>query len=90
MKSTKGDIELSPSFAKSVHTYTATVPDNSSSVYVWRTNSRGSCTAVYSMLSTASDCGKTNEVTLESRFEGDGLAKFCFRAVHMATQLPFA
>lgn len=71
----KGDIELSPSFAKSVHTYTATVPDNSSSVYVWRTNSRGSCTAVYSMLSTASDCGKTNEVTLESRFEGDGLAK---------------
>lgn len=27
------------------------------------------------MLSTASDCGKTNEVTLESRFEGDGLAK---------------
>lgn len=71
----KGDIELSPSFAKSVHTYTATVPDNSSSVYVWRTNSRGSCTAVYSMLSTASDCGKTNEVALESRFEGDGLAK---------------
>ena len=71
----KGDIELSPSFAKSVHTYTATVPDNSSSVYVWRTNSRGSCAAVYSMLSTASDCGKTNEVALESRFEGDGLAK---------------
>lgn len=27
------------------------------------------------MLSTASDCGKTNEVALESRFEGDGLAK---------------
>lgn len=71
----KGDIELSPSFAKSVHTYTATVPDNSSSVYVWRTNSRGSCAAVYSMLSTASDCGKTNEVALGSRFEGDGLAK---------------
>lgn len=71
----KGDIELSPSFAKSVHTYTATVPDNSSSVYVWRTNSRGSCAAVYSMLSTASDCGKTNEVALKSRFEGDGLAK---------------
>ena len=71
----KGDIELSPSFAKSVHTYTATVPDNSSSVHVWRTNSRGSCAAVYSMLSTASDCGKTNEVALESRFEGDGLAK---------------
>ena len=71
----KGDIELSPSFAKSVHTYTATVPDNSSSVYVWRTNSRGSCAAVYSMLSTAADCGKTNEVALESRFEGDGLAK---------------
>ena len=71
----RGDIELSPSFAKSVHTYTATVPDNSSSVYVWRTNSRGSCAAVYSMLSTASDCGKTNEVALESRFEGDGLAK---------------
>lgn len=74
-KKYKGDIELSPSFAKSVHTYTATVPDNSSSVYVWRTNSRGSCAAVYSMLSTASDCGKTNEVALESRFEGDGLAK---------------
>ncbi len=71
----KGDIELSPSFAKSVHIYTATVPDNSSSVYVWRTNSRGSCAAVYSMLSTASDCGKTNEVALKSRFEGDGLAK---------------
>ena len=71
----KGDIELSPSFAKSVHTYTATVPDNSSSVYVWRTNSRGNCAAVYSMLSTASDCGKTNEVALKSRFEGDGLAK---------------
>ena len=71
----KGDIELSPSFVKSVHTYTATVPDNSSSVYVWRTNSRGSCAAVYSMLSTASDCGKTNEVALESRFEGDSLAK---------------
>lgn len=71
----KGDIELSPSFAKAVHTYTAAVPDNSSSVYVWRTNSRGSCTAVYSMLSTASDCGKTSEVALESRFEGDGLAK---------------
>ena len=71
----RGDIELSPSFAKSVHTYTATVPDNSSSVYVWRTNSRGSCAAVYSMLSTASDCGKTNEVALVSRFEGDGLAK---------------
>ena len=71
----KGDIELSPSFVKSVHTYTATVPDNSSSVYVWRTNSRGSCAAVYSMLSTASDCGKTNKVALESRFEGDSLAK---------------
>lgn len=86
----KGDIELSPSFAKSVHTYTATVPDNSSSVYVWRTNSRGSCTAVYSMLSTASDCGKRTRSHWKADLKAMALQKFCFRAVRMATQLPFA